>query len=214
MSAAVAVAGAPGVRPLLEHYRDDGPLSRLLGRTLGRRSVPAEVFVVAALAPLVALLLLEGAGVGNGPLGAAVAWAVLTGGISSGCSHGGRFAWAVPTLLRLLEYGTLIWMVRAHSEDALPGVFAFLCAIAFRHYDIVYRLRHRREPPPDWINWVGTGWEGRLLIVYVLLVIGALPWALYALAFLLALVSVWESAAGWVKTSTRGMEDDDEDETP
>ena len=212
---AVAVSGAPGVRPLLEHYRDDGPLGRLLGRTLGNRRFPAEAFVLAAVLVLAGVLASEGADVSQGALGGAIAWAVLVGGISSGCSHGGRFAWAVPPLLRLLEYGTLIWIVRADSVDSLPGVFALLCAIAFRHYDNVYRLRHRREPPPDWINWVGTGWEGRLLIVYGLWVAGALPWALYVLAFLLALVSVWESAAGWVRMSTRGMEeDDDEDETP
>ncbi len=212
---AVAVSGAPGVRPLLEHYRDDGPLARLVGRALGRRTLPAEAFVVLALAPLAVLLVLEGADVSHGALGGAIAWAVLAGGISSGCSHAGRFAWAVPTLLRLLEYGTLIWIVRADSEDSLPGVFVFLCAIAFRHYDIVYRLRHRHEPPPDWINWIGAGWEGRLLIVFALLVLGALPWALYGLGFLLALVSVWESAAGWVKMSARGMEESDaEDETP
>ena len=212
---AVAVAGAPGVRPLLEHYRDDGPLGRLLGRALGRRSVPAELFVVAAVLLLAGLLIADGADVSKAELGAAIAFAVIAGGISSGCSHGGRFAWAVPTLLRLLEYGTLIWIVRTHSTESLPGVFALLCAIAFRHYDIVYRLRHQRVPPPDWINWIGTGWEGRLLIVFGLWLIGALPWALYVLAFLLALVSVWESAAGWVSMSTRGMEeDDDEDETP
>jgi hypothetical protein len=215
MSATVLTTVAPGVRPTLELYRDDGPLGRLLGRFLGHPRVPAELLVVLALAPLAVLLVSEQEDVARLPLGAAVAWAVIAGGASSGCSHLGRFAWAVPTLLRMLEYGTLVWMARTESADAVPGAFVLLCAIAFRHYDIVYRLRHRREPPPDWVNWVGLGWEGRLLLVYVLVVAGTVPWSLYALAVLLAAVSVTESALVWVRASARGMEDDDdEDLTP
>ena len=215
MTATALTSVAPGVRPTLELYRDDGPLGRVLGRVLGHRRIPAELLVVLALAPLAALLIAEREDVSDGALGLAVAWAVIVGGASSGGSHLGRFAWAVPTLLRMLEYGTLVWMVRAESQDALPGVFVLLCAIAFRHYDIVYRLRHRREPPPDWVNWVGLGWEGRLLLVYVLVVLGTVPWSLYAAAVLLAVVSVSESALVWVRASARGMEDDDdEDLTP
>lgn len=215
MTATVLNSVAPGVRPTLELYRDDGPLGRLLGRLLGHRRIPAEALVVLALAPAAALLIAQREDVSQGALGAVVVWAALAGGASSGCSHTGRFAWAVPTLLRMLEYGALVWMVRAATEDALPGVFALLCAIAFRHYDIVYRLRHRREPPPDWVNWVGLGWEGRLLLVYVLVVLDTVPWSLYAAALLLAVVSVSESAAVWVRQSARGMEDDDdEDLTP
>jgi hypothetical protein len=215
MNATVLTTVAPGVRPTLELYRDDGPLGRLLGRLLGHPRVPAELLVVLALAPLAALLISEQEDVSNGALGAAVAWAVLLGGASSGCSHLGRFVWAVPTLLRMLEYGTLVWMVRSDSADAVPGAYVLLCAIAFRHYDIVYRLRHRREPPPDWVNWVGLGWEGRLILVYGLVVAGTVPWSLYALALLLAVVSVSESAAVWTRQSARGMEDDDdEDLTP
>jgi hypothetical protein len=177
--------------------------------------MPAEVLVVAALLPVAGVLINNGADVPDSTLGLAVAWAVIAGGMSSGGSHTGRFAWAVPTLLRMLEYGTLVWMVRAESQDALPGVFALLCAIAFRHYDIVYRLRHRREPPPDWVNWVGLGWEGRLLLVYVLVVAGTVDWSLYVAAIALAVVSVSESALVWVRASARGMEDDDdEDMTP
>ena len=206
---------APGVRPTLELYRDDGPLARQLGRLLGHRRIPAEALVVLALAPLAALLVAEREEVTEGALALAIGWAVVAGGASSGCSHLGRFAWAVPTLLRMLEYGTLVWMVRAESEAALPGVFALLCAIAFRHYDIVYRLRHRREPPPDWVNWVGLGWEGRLLLVLVLVLAGTVPWSLYAAALALAVVSVTESALVWVRAGARGMEaDDDEDLTP
>ena len=215
MSGTVLTSVAPGVRPTLELYRDDGPLARLLGRVLGHPKVPADLLVVLALTPLAVLLVSEREDVTDRALGLAVAWAVLAGGASSGCSHLGRFVWAVPTLLRMLEYGTLVWMVRAESQEALPGVFVLLCAIAFRHYDIVYRLRHRREPPPDWVNWIGLGWEGRLLLVFVLVVAGAVPWALYVAAFLLAAVSVSESALVWVRASARGMEDDDdEDLTP
>ena len=44
----------------------------------------------------------------------------------------------------------------------MPAAFALICALAFRHYDLVYRLRHRGVTPPRWVDLAGLGWDGRL----------------------------------------------------
>jgi len=210
-------ATVPGALPddRIAQYRDDGPIALAIGRLGARVGVPGIVLLVAAAAPLVALLAVHGEDPPRGLLGAALGWAVLLGGLSSGRPHGGRFAWAVPTVLRMLEYGTFIWIAAVGPDAAQPAVFAFLCAIAFRQYDIVYRLRHRSEPPPAWITTIGGGWDGRLLAAYALLLLDALPAGLFLAAAGLAVVSVTESARGWARQSARGLSDDDEeDETP
>lgn len=210
--AAPAAAAAPDTRLAL--YRDDGPLAIAIGRIGMRLPVPGIVLLLAAAAPLVALLATHGEDPPRGALGAALGWAVLAGGLSSGRPQGGRFDWAVPTVLRMVEYGTFIWLAAIGPGAAQPAVYAFLCAIAFRQYDIVYRVRHRSEPPPAWITTIGGGWDGRLLVAYALLLLDALPAGLFLAAAALAVVSVTESARGWARQSARGLSDDDDDETP
>ena len=83
------------------------------------------------------------------------------------------------------------------ARAAYPAAFALLSALAFRHYDLVYRLRHRAEVPPRWLNLLAAGWEGRLIIAYVLLVAGALPAAFFVWAGVLGAVSLAETVVGW-----------------
>ncbi len=72
-----------------------------------------------------------------------------------------------------------------------------MAALAFRHYDLVYRLRHRAEVPPRWLNLLAAGWEGRLVIAWVLLAVGALPAGMFIWAGLLAVISVTETVVAW-----------------
>ena len=76
----------------------------------------------------------------------------------------------------------------------MPGAFALLCAITFRHYDIVYRLRQRGVTPPHWLDRAAGGWDGRLLAGLVLAAAGAVPAGFYVAAALLAVAFVGESA--------------------
>lgn len=209
MTASAVRAAGPAAPSPTVLYRDDGPLGRALG-ALGRRvPAPPVLLVLAAITPLAVLLAIHGEDPPLGALGAAIGWAVVVGGLSSGRPHQGKLDWASPTILRLLEYATLVWM--AAIADAMPAAFALLCAIAFRHYDIVYRLRHRQIPPPAWINAIGGGWEGRLIVAFALLSLDVLEEGLFAAALLLGVISVGESAAGWARQSARGMEDDDDE---
>jgi hypothetical protein len=201
MSAPVVSTAAAG-RPqsVLELYRDDGPLARALGGALGARAaLPPLALVAAGAAPLLALLALGGDDVALPAVAAAVAWLVLAGALSQGRPHDDRFAWGVPVLLRLVEYAGLLWFAALAGASAVPAAFALLTALAFRHYDVVYRLRYQGVAPPRWLEVAAGGWDGRLLLGFGLLAAGALPAGLFVAAALLAVVLVGESIVGWMR---------------
>jgi hypothetical protein len=129
-------------------------------------------------------------------LGAALrpAWRKLTGG-PGGAVY--RLRWGVPPLLRVVEYAGLLWIGATAGELSEAAAFALICVLAFRHYDLVYRLRHQGTTPAEWVGHLALGWDGRLVLGYILLVAGALPAGFFIAAGLLATVFVTESIAGW-----------------
>jgi hypothetical protein len=205
----------PDWRAALLLYRDDGPPARALGRLAPAR-MPAPLPLLLAPLPLLVLMFVGGDDVGHGAVAAAVAFAVLAGGISRGGSHGGRLAWLVPPLVRIVEYGSIIAIAAVSTEHAPGAAYALIAALAFRHYDLVYRLRQRGETPPDWVGLVGLGWDGRLIVAILLLLAGALPAGFFVLAGLFGTVFVSEAVAGWAAFARSGRrmleEDDEEDE--
>ena len=86
-----------------------------------------------------------------------------------------RFLWARPALLRALEYATVLavsWSLADGASSAtVSGAFALLLAVAFHHYDLLYRVLNRlgtgsgRHRP--W-RGAGLGWPGRVLVVLAL----------------------------------------------
>jgi hypothetical protein len=87
--------------------------------------------------------------------------------------------------------------------------------LTFRHYDVVYRLRHQGRTPPAWLDAVSLGWDGRLILGCVLLAAGALPAGYFVLAAILAVLFAAESVASW-RNFERAQrpalyEDDEED---
>jgi hypothetical protein len=203
---------------VLVAYRDDGPLARWIGATLGR-VVPAGELPLTLLAVVVlgVALAVSGSSLDDALVTAAAAAAVLLGGAAAGRRHTGRMAWLVPPLLRVLEYAFLIRLTVVADGDAMPLCFAFLGVLAFHHYDIVYRLRHQKLAPPAWISAVGGGWEGRLLLASVLAVAGALGPGLLVAAVGLAIVYATESVLSWARFARAERrpvtyeDDDDED---
>ena len=217
MSAAtVSARAALGPREGLDAYRDDGPLARSLGRLLGSLApLPPVVLLVAAVAPLAAVLTTVGRDDGGLPLGAALVWCIVLGGASSGRRHAGRFVWPVPALLRLLEYGTLLWFALLAGPRALPAAFALGGALAWHHYDTVYRLRHQGVSPPGWLFALTGGWDGRLLLAFILLMAGALATGLLVAAVVLGALVLVESTASWLRfehAERPALYADDEDE--
>jgi hypothetical protein len=217
MSATTApVAAAPTERPsVLEHYRDDGPVAAAIGAaTAGRVPLPPIALLLAAGLPGLIAILVDGDGAPRGVVAGAIAWAVLLGGLASGRLLTDRLRWAVPPVLRTLEYAGLLWVASVAGASTLPAAFALLCAITYHHYDVVYGLRHRGIPLPRWVQAAGGGWDGRLLLAAVLLLAGALPAGYYAMAVAIAVLFIGETIAEWrhIGRAQRPVYDDEEDD--
>jgi hypothetical protein len=188
---AAAVAAPPD---LIALYRDDGPIARALGGALPAAvRVPGVVLIVAGLAPLLAAAAIGG--VSRGVAAAVLAWAVLLAGASTSRPSSPKSRWAESPLIRLTEYGALLWIASLEGESAYPAAFALLAALTFRHYDLAYRLRHLGTTPA---RWLGMGWDGRLVAGFALLLAGALPAGFFVAAGLLGVAFAGESAAAWL----------------
>jgi hypothetical protein len=183
-----------------ELFRDDGPIARACGATLGRAvRLPAIALLVIGALPSLALLVIERGGASDGAVGAAIGWLVLVGGASRGRPHTGPLRWAVPPVLRLVEYTAVLWLGALAGGTGPAAAFALLAAVAYRHYDLFYRLRFLGVAPPQWVGDVAGGWEGRLLAGYVLLVTGALPAGFFAAAAVFGALFAGESISGWMR---------------
>jgi hypothetical protein len=212
-----AIASGRSQPGTLEISRDDGPLARALGSAIGVHvRLPAFALVLAGAIPFMAVLAFGADGASRALVGAAIAWLVLCAGASSGRLLTDRLRWTVPPLLRLVEYSGLLWLAALAGESSFPAAFALLSAVAFRQYDLVYRLRYRGVATPRWVGDLAGGWEGRLIGGYLLLVAGALPAGFFVAAGLLGALFVGECVVGWARFSReQGMvlyEDEEEED--
>ena len=190
-----AVEPAPALEDVL---RDDGVVALAIGRVLGRAvPVPALALLAAGPAVLLAAVAIAGDEASPGLAAAVIAWLILAVGATSARRPRASFMWAVAPLVRLGEYVALLWLAAIEGSDALPAAFAFLAVLAYRHYDLVYRMRHRGDATPAWLDRLALGWDGRLVLAWVLLALGALPAAMYAWAAVLAVASVGETMMAW-----------------
>ena len=123
---------------------------------------------------------------------------MLLAGASSGAPPRPKTRWAELPLLRATEYVALTWIAALEGPDAYPAAFALLAALTFRHYDLVYRLRHRGVVPATWVSVLSGGWDGRLVLAFLLLVTGALPAGYFVLAAALGAAFVGEAVYAWV----------------
>jgi len=180
----------------LEAYRDDGPLARLFA-PLGRKLPPSALAALAVL-PVLTVMAATGAEGSRSLLAGVVGWLVVIGGASlGGPLERDRFRWVVAPLLRTGEYTVLLWISSAACSEGPAAGFVLLVVLAFRHYDVVYRLRYQGRMAPGWLGTVAGGWDGRLSVSWVLLAAGALPAGLYALAAILGALFVAECVASW-----------------
>jgi Family of unknown function (DUF5941) len=200
---------------VLQAYRDDGPLATWLGRRLGGgAAVVAPLLTIAGAAPMAIVLLVSSGHDVPWTILPAALWLAVVAGAGMRATARGGLAWTVPPLLRLTEYGLLIALASVAAPDAMPACFALLGALAFHHYDIVYRLRHQGVAPPAWVRLVGGGWDGRLGAAAALALAGALDVALVIGAAALGAMFVAESVASWQRFVRRARpsvyRDDDE----
>jgi hypothetical protein len=199
LSAAATVPRTQPGESTLDVYRDDGPLSRALGRLLGAQLPAAPVALVTAGAlPLFAAIAIAGSGASDALVAATVGWLVLTAGASSGRPQADRLRWAAIPVLRAAEYAAVLWIGALAGGSGPAAAFALLAAVSFQHYNLVYRLRYQGTPP-RWLGDFAGGWEGRLVVAWVLLAADVVPAGFFAIAIALGLLFVGESAYSWAR---------------
>ncbi|GGY08126.1 DUF5941 domain-containing protein [Streptomyces djakartensis] len=195
----------------LADLADSGPVADVLARIL--RKLPAKPpfgarFLIAL--PGAVLLVLTAALEPYGsalPVAAAALYA-LTSAAAVALPLKGALDWLVPPLFRAAEYGTvLVLAAKADVDGALPAAFGLVSAVAYHHYDTVYRIRGNAGAPPAWLVRSIGGHEGRTLLVTVLaalLTASQFTLALTVLAVAVALVVLVESIRFWVSAHKGG----------
>ncbi|WKX74505.1 DUF5941 domain-containing protein [Streptomyces sp. XD-27] len=144
---------------------------------------------------------------GPWPLLAALGYA-LAAGLAVARPLKGPLDWLVPPFFRAAEYGTvLVLAAKSDVNGALPAAFGLVAAVAYHHYDTVYRIRGGTGAPPHWLVRVIGGHEGRTLAVAAAAALWqnqGFTFALTALAGALALAVLSESIRFWVAAHKRG----------
>ncbi|MEV8523703.1 DUF5941 domain-containing protein [Streptomyces sp. NPDC052000] len=197
----------------LADLADSGPLAQLVAAKAPR--VPgAPVVAAVGTTALIATALTQPVG-SRQMIVAAVFYAVLSG-IAVGRPLKGALDWLVPPLFRVAEYCTvLILAARSDVNGALPAAFGLVAAVAYHHYDTVYRIKGGSGAPPSWLVRLIGGHDGRTLVVTVLAAVLAtrgtdFTLALTALAAAIALVVLVESIRFWVSSGAPAVHDEGE----
>ncbi|MFI5684121.1 DUF5941 domain-containing protein [Streptomyces sp. NPDC051636] len=194
----------------LADLADNGPLAAFVARvTRARLGFPLLVALAGAVVLAVSLF----SGVTWAPVAGAVVYAV-TSGQALYRPLKGALDWLVPPLFRAAEYGTVL-VLAAHADvnGALPAAFGLVAAVAYHHYDTVYRIRGNAGAPPAWLVRAIGGQEGRTLLVAVLaalLTASQFKVALTVLAVAVALVVLVESIRFWVSAGAPAVHDEGE----
>ncbi|MEU2223598.1 DUF5941 domain-containing protein [Streptomyces sp. NPDC018347] len=198
----------------LADLADSGPLATAVGR-IARRGLPGLAVPAAALlggAAVVACAALTGFG-GFLPVAGALVY-VLTSALAVARPLKGALDWLVPPFFRAAEYGTVLALAgKAGVNGALPAAFGLVAAVAYHHYDTVYRIRGDAGAPPAWLVRAIGGHEGRTLLVTVLaavLTAAQFKVALTVLAVAVALLVLVESIRFWVSAGAPAVHDEGE----
>ncbi|MEU3670984.1 DUF5941 domain-containing protein [Streptomyces virginiae] len=200
----------------LADLADSGPLAELEARLLRGRAGSFGSVYVAALGTV----LMAGAALylpfGDPRLIAVAVIYVMTAGLAVAAPLGGALDWLIPPLFRAAEYVTVLALAaKADVPGALPAAFGLIAAVAYHHYDTVYRIRGGTGAPPHWLVRTIGGHEGRVLLTTVLAAVlvdraSDFPVALTALAVFVALVVLVESIRFWVSSGAPAVHDEGE----
>ncbi|KOV72810.1 MULTISPECIES: DUF5941 domain-containing protein [unclassified Streptomyces] len=198
----------------LADLADSGPLAgavrRVAGKGLPGLAVPAVALLGGAV--VVACSALTDFG-GPLPVVGAVVY-VLTSALAVARPLKGALDWLLPPFFRAAEYGTVLALAgKAGVNGALTAAFGLVAAVAYHHYDTVYRIRGNAGAPPAWLVRFIGGHEGRTLLVAVLaavLTAAQFKLALTVLAVAVALVVLVESIRFWVSAGAPAVHDEGE----
>ncbi|MFB9517686.1 DUF5941 domain-containing protein [Streptomyces purpureus] len=199
----------------LADLADSGPLAELTARLLRRLPRPPAPLVAAAAAALMAAVAWTQPFGSAWTVGAAAGYAVLSG-LAVARPLKGALDWLVPPFLRAAEYGTVLLLAaKADVPGALPAAYGLVAAVAYHHYDTVYRIRGGTGAPPAWLVRTIGGHEGRTLAVAVLAAVLSpredhFTLGLVACAVAVALVVLAESIRFWVSSGAPAVHDEGE----
>ncbi|WP_433190525.1 DUF5941 domain-containing protein [Streptomyces sp. CA-252508] len=198
----------------LADLADSGPLALAVAAPFRKapRTFPAATALVGAAAVVATAALAPPAS--PWPALAALLY-VITSGIAVARPLKGALDWLVPPVFRAAEYLTvLVLAARSDAPQALPAAFGLVAAVAYHHYDTVYRIRGGTGAPPAWLVRTIGGHEGRTVAVAVLAAVLAagsgFTVALTALAVAVALVVLVESIRFWVSSGAPAVHDEGE----
>ncbi|MEY9215296.1 hypothetical protein NI17_015565 [Thermobifida halotolerans] len=178
----------------LRFLRDDGHLSTGIG-ALVQGALPPVLPAFAGIL-VMGVLLSTGLGDLSGVTLFAPAAALLLSGVASAHPHNGRYDWVVPPLLHGAEY---LYLFALGYGSGVPGPLVFaLIAVVVLHHGSAVRRAHHGVPPPEWAVRAMLGWDGRMLLIAAGGVMGWFPFAYGLLLGYLAVLLVWETAAGWL----------------
>ncbi|QUW84616.1 CDP-alcohol phosphatidyltransferase family protein [Streptomyces mirabilis] len=196
----------------LADLADSGPLVELLVR-LARGTVRIAAPVSAAVGGVLVVTSALLWGAGWQTVLCAVGY-VLLSALAVVRPLKGALDWLVPPFFRAAEYLTvLVLAAKADVNGALPAAFGLVAAVAYHHYDTVYRIRGNAGAPPHWLVRAIGGHEGRTLLVTVLaalLAAAQFKVALTALAVAVALLVLVESIRFWVSSGAPAVHDEGE----
>ncbi|MCX0247286.1 DUF5941 domain-containing protein [Streptomyces drozdowiczii] len=199
----------------LADLADSGPIAQLIAargpKIGGAWTAPAVALV--GTGALIAAALQQPFG-SRQTIIAAVFYAVCSG-VAVARPLKGALDWLVPPVFRAAEYCTvLILAARSDIDGALPAAFGLVSAVAYHHYDTVYRIRGGTGAPPQWLVRTIGGHEGRTLVVAVLAaaLAGASGFAtaLTVLAVAVAVIVLVESIRFWVSSGAPAVHDEGE----
>ncbi|MFJ9916578.1 DUF5941 domain-containing protein [Actinacidiphila glaucinigra] len=195
--------------PALADLADTGPLAEGLTRLFRGRGVPAAALLGAAV--MIATSLLAPAG-SAWPVAAACCYAV-TSALAVSRPLKGALDWIVPPVFRAAEYTTILVLAAVSDVNgALPAAFGLVAAVAYHHYDTVYRIRGGTGAPPRRLVRATGGHEGRTLLVTAAAAALAhntgFTVALTVLAVALAVVVLTESIGFWVSSQAPAVHDE------
>ncbi|MFF4136698.1 DUF5941 domain-containing protein [Streptomyces mirabilis] len=196
----------------LADLADSGPLVELLAR-LARGTVRVAAPVSAAVGGVLVVTSALLWGAGWQTVLCAVGY-VLLSALAVVRPLKGALDWLVPPFFRAAEYLTvLVLAAKADVNGVLPAAFGLVAAVAYHHYDTVYRIRGNAGAPPHWLVRAIGGHEGRTVLVTVLaalLTAAQFKVALTALAVAVALLVLVESIRFWVSSGAPAVHDEGE----
>ncbi|MEV6547322.1 DUF5941 domain-containing protein [Streptomyces sp. NPDC051597] len=200
----------------LAELADSGPLAELVAasRLRIKGAWTAPVVAAAGAVALVAAALTQP--FGSRQMIVAAVFYAITSGLAVSAPLKGALDWLVPPFFRAAEYGTVLALAaRSEVDGALPAAFGLVAAVAYHHYDTVYRIKGGSGAPPRLLVRLAGGHEGRTLVVAVLAAALAgrgtdFTLALTALAVALALLVVVESIRFWVSSGAPAVHDEGE----